>query len=194
MMWISAKVKKKNKKHQLKTDNSFYIERVDYVANIQIMLPDMIILQFSQQFCPATQMLCHIGVGHHVGTFIHLGVTIYALLVWLFVQCYEIRHNFCCCRTVYYITLILWNSLIYTILKQYNDITSLVKVPAARILRPNGTLSNIITIININYQPPCLLKPITEQNMRKCISLYIILSHGIKAFYFWKTQTPLWAA
>ena len=40
----------------------------------------MIILQFSQQFCPATQMLCHIGVGHHIGTFIHLGVTIYTYL------------------------------------------------------------------------------------------------------------------
>ena len=33
-----------------------------------------------------------------------------------------------CCRPVYYKTLIQWNSLIYTLLKPSNDVTSLVKV------------------------------------------------------------------
>ena len=53
---------------------------------------------------------------HYIVTFTHLEVAIHALSVCPLLQCCDIRHNFWC-RPVYYKTLILWNSLIYTILK-----------------------------------------------------------------------------
>ena len=46
---------------------------------------------------------------------IHFGVAIYALSVWLLLQCCDIDNFWC--SPVYYKTLILWNSLIYTVLK-----------------------------------------------------------------------------
>ena len=50
--------------------------------------------------------------------FIHLEAAVHALSVGLLLQCCDIRHNFFC-RPVYYKTLILWNSLIYAILKPW---------------------------------------------------------------------------
>ena len=86
------------------------------------MSHDMIKLQLNQYFCRATKMFCcATWVSCRVGvtlccdfyTFRSCNTCTFSLTT---LQCCDIPPNFWC-RPVYYKTLILWNSLIYTILK-----------------------------------------------------------------------------